>query len=111
MTRLLEVPTDKVPAPGSRSLIHHEGGCVVLFNQDGALYALDDACPHNGASLFCGRLQGRLLQCPAHGLRFDLASGRVPGVTGFGATTYALEERQGRLFIDLSRRRAEECLP
>jgi nitrite reductase/ring-hydroxylating ferredoxin subunit len=51
---------------------------------------------------------GRPLHCPAHGLRFDLATGCVAGVKGFGVATYAVEQRQGRCFIDLSRPRSQE---
>ncbi|WP_423907146.1 Rieske (2Fe-2S) protein [Caballeronia sp.] len=28
-------------------------------------------CPHNGALLASGQLEGRVLRCPAHGMRFD----------------------------------------
>ncbi|WP_044874362.1 Rieske 2Fe-2S domain-containing protein [Pseudomonas sp. LFM046] len=108
MTGLVEVPAAQVPAEGSRTLFRHEGKSVVLFNQGGVIYAIDEGCPHNGASLFVGKLDGRLLQCPAHGLRFDLASGCVPNVRGFGVATYAVEQRQGRCFIDLSRPRSQE---
>ncbi|BAN48134.1 Rieske 2Fe-2S domain-containing protein [Metapseudomonas resinovorans] len=107
----LEVAPEQVPAEGSRSLIRHEGKSLVLFNLGGELYAIDEGCPHNGASLFSGRLNGRLLQCPAHGLRFDLATGCVPGVAGFGVATYAVERQQGHCFIDLSRPRPQESLP
>ena len=111
MTRLVEIPAEKIPPVGGRSLIRFEEKSLVLFNQDGSLYVIDESCPHNGASLFTGKLEGRLLRCPAHGLRFDLASGCVPGVSGFGVATYALELRQGRCFIDLSRPRAQETSP
>lgn len=111
MTSRVEVPPEKLPPEGGRSLFRHEGKSLVLFNQGGALYAIDEGCPHNGASLFGGRLEGRLLRCPAHGLRFDLATGCVPGVSGFGVATYAVEREQGRCFIDLSRSRPQEVLP
>lgn len=107
MTSRVEVPVEKLPPEGGRSLFRHEGKSLVLFNQGGALYAIDEGCPHNGASLFGGHLEGRLLRCPAHGLRFDLATGCVPGVKGFGVATYAVELEQGRCFIDLSRPRPQ----
>ena len=110
MARRVEVPAAQMPPVGGRSLFRHEEKSLVLFNQNGELYAIDESCPHNGASLFAGRLDGRLLQCPAHGLRFDLASGCVAGVKGFGVATYAVEQQQGRCFIDLSRPRPQESL-
>ncbi len=110
MTHLVEVPKAKIPNPGERRLIAHDGGSLVLFNIDGTLYAINDSCPHNGASLFCGRLQGQLVQCPAHGLRFDLATGCMPNVRDFGVRTYAVERQQGFCVIDLSRPRPQEAL-
>ncbi|MDE3738949.1 MULTISPECIES: Rieske 2Fe-2S domain-containing protein [Pseudomonas] len=110
MNQRVEVPAEKVPPAGGRSLFRHDGKSLVLFNLGGELYAIDEGCPHKGASLFSGRLDGRLLHCPAHGLRFDLATGCVPGVSGFGVATYAVEQQQGRCFIDLSRPRPQETL-
>lgn len=69
---------DELP-PGQRKLIFVDGRSIVLFNIDGTLHAIDNSCPHNGASLASGKLQGTVLQCPAHGLRFDLAKPCEPG--------------------------------
>lgn len=110
MSQRVEVPAEKLPPVGGRSLFRQDGKSLVLFNQNGEIYAIDEGCPHNGASLFGGRLEGRLLRCPAHGLRFDLATGCVPGVSGFGVATYAVELQQGRCFIDLSRPRPQESI-
>ncbi|KXV03761.1 hypothetical protein CR51_16260 [Caballeronia megalochromosomata] len=52
-----------------------DGRSVVLFNVEGVIHAIDNSCPHNGASLANGRVDGHVLRCPAHDLRFDLASG------------------------------------
>ncbi|WP_115666433.1 Rieske (2Fe-2S) protein [Cupriavidus taiwanensis] len=65
--------------PGQRKLVFVDGRSIVLFNIDGSIHAIDNSCPHNGASLASGKLQGTVLQCPAHGLRFDLAKPCEPG--------------------------------
>ena len=39
---------------------------------EGTLVAFDNACPHAGSSLYSGKLDGRWLRCPSHGMRFDL---------------------------------------
>ena len=75
MARFIEIPQSAVPAAGQRTLVHHEGSSIVLFNLDGSLHAIENSCPHSGASLFAGKLQGTLLQCPAHGMRFDITRG------------------------------------
>jgi len=47
-----------------------------LINVDGTLHALDNNCPHNGGPLSKGTLYGRELECPWHGWRWDVTSGR-----------------------------------
>ncbi|APA89145.1 Rieske 2Fe-2S domain-containing protein [Paraburkholderia sprentiae WSM5005] len=75
-------------APGQRKLAFIEGRSIVLFNIDGTLHAVDNACPHNGASLASGKLEGCMLRCPAHGLSFDVRTGCMPGTGGLSVTTF-----------------------
>ncbi|WP_042436051.1 bifunctional 3-phenylpropionate/cinnamic acid dioxygenase ferredoxin subunit [Streptacidiphilus anmyonensis] len=56
--------TEGVPAP------------VAVFNADGVLYAVDDTCTHQDASLADGWLEGCLVECPLHASSFDLRTGR-----------------------------------
>jgi phenylpropionate dioxygenase-like ring-hydroxylating dioxygenase large terminal subunit len=62
------------------------GGALVLWRDAaGAVHAAADRCPHRGAALSRGRVQGDTLECPYHGWRFD-ASGRcvlVPALPDF----------------------------
>ncbi|MBP0595473.1 Rieske (2Fe-2S) protein [Paraburkholderia sp. LEh10] len=60
-------------SPGQRKLVFVGGKSVVLFNVGGTIHAIENSCPHNGASLASGCIDGTVLRCPAHGLRFDLA--------------------------------------
>lgn len=99
MTRPIEVPAAKVPAPGGRALVESAGKSLALFNVDGQLYAIDDSCPHQGASLYGGRLDGRVIQCCAHGLRFDLASGYLLNSTQVKVASYPVEVVDGQVFI------------
>jgi len=84
-------------APGQRKLVFIDGRSVVVFNVDGEMYAVENACPHNGASLAGGQIEGRLLQCPAHGLRFDVGTGCMPGKGGLNLTTFPVRIVDGRL--------------
>lgn len=86
-------------APGERKLAFVDGRSIVLFNIEGTIYAIDNACPHNGASLASGQLDGHLLRCPAHGLRFDLRTGCMPGAAGLCLTTFAVRAVDGRLAV------------
>jgi nitrite reductase/ring-hydroxylating ferredoxin subunit len=99
MSRRIAVPAEKVPTPGLRSLFEPEGNSLALFNVAGQLYAIDDSCPHQGASLCGGRLEGRVIQCCAHGLRFDLASGYLLNSNSVKVGNYPVEVVDGQVFI------------
>jgi len=80
----------ELPA-GSRAKVKAFGTEVALFNVDGTLFAVANACPHHGGPLCHGRISGtrlpsnpyehrwgredRILTCPWHGWEFDLESG------------------------------------
>jgi 3-phenylpropionate/trans-cinnamate dioxygenase ferredoxin subunit len=88
-------------APGQRKLVFADGRGIVLINVDGAIHAIDDACPHNGASLAGGKLDGSLLHCPAHGLRFDLKTGCTPGAHAICLKTFPVRIVERKLEIVL----------
>jgi nitrite reductase (NADH) small subunit/3-phenylpropionate/trans-cinnamate dioxygenase ferredoxin subunit len=48
---------------------------IALFNDRGQFQAIDDICPHMGASLGSGCLEGGIVTCPWHGWRFRVADG------------------------------------
>ena len=43
--------------------------------RDGRYYAIDDVCPHMGASLSGGYVEDGIVTCPWHAWRFRLADG------------------------------------
>jgi nitrite reductase/ring-hydroxylating ferredoxin subunit len=65
---------DSLP-PGRGRTIHVRGRDFALWNLDGQFFCVDDACPHRGASLGAGSLQGCELICPLHGWGFDVRTG------------------------------------
>jgi nitrite reductase/ring-hydroxylating ferredoxin subunit len=78
--------------PGTRKLVRAGSRDIVVLNVGGELFALSDACPHRGGSLFLGKLtgavassepgryeysrRGEILRCPWHGWEFDIRTGR-----------------------------------
>ena len=99
MTRRIPVPAGKHPQAGGRALFEFDDKSLALFNVEGDLFAIDDSCPHQGASLCGGRLEGRVIQCCAHGLRFDLRSGYLLNSTAVKVTHYPVEIIDGQAFI------------
>jgi nitrite reductase (NADH) small subunit/3-phenylpropionate/trans-cinnamate dioxygenase ferredoxin subunit len=48
---------------------------VAVFKQGGELHAIDDTCPHMGASLAAGQLEHGVVTCPWHAWRFRVTDG------------------------------------
>lgn len=99
MTRRIALAPHQVPERDGRVLLACEGRSVALFNVAESLYAIEDSCPHQGASLCGGRLEGRVIQCCAHGLRFDLASGYLVNSRALKVASYPVEQQGGQVYI------------
>lgn len=62
---------------------------ILLCRVDGLVFALPVRCTHRGAPLAEGKLEGALLRCPWHGVRFDVRTGArvtVPDCTDLDVT-------------------------
>jgi nitrite reductase/ring-hydroxylating ferredoxin subunit len=64
--------------PGTVRVVEVDGRslCVGL-TEDGEWGAIDNVCTHDGGVLGEGELDENAVECPRHGGRFDLFSGRV----------------------------------
>ena len=71
---------------------------------DGKLYATDGVCTHGNTHLSNGLVIQNMIECPKHNGRFNLVDGspaRAPICRGL--TTYPVEERAGRILINVAR--------
>ena len=101
MTHDIVVGDAECLAEGQRKLVFAGAHSVVVFNIAGQIHAIENSCPHNGASLANGPLEGCVLRCPAHGLRFDLRTGCMPGVAGLTLKTFPVRAVEGKVFVSL----------
>jgi nitrite reductase (NADH) small subunit len=51
------------------------GRMVGVFFVDDRYYAINDICPHMGASLSAGPVEGTAVMCPWHAWRFSICDG------------------------------------
>jgi len=93
-------------APGAVKTVHYFGQDIVLFRTEGGvLAALDKTCPHLGAHLGGGHVEGNCLRCPFHAWAFDTAGSCVdvpyaPKIPHKAATrTWAIREQNGVIFV------------
>ena len=50
---------------------------ICLANVEGKYYAIGNVCTHQGGPLAEGTLEGYEVECPWHGSKFDIRTGKV----------------------------------
>lgn len=63
--------------PGKMQCVKVAGRRYLLANINGSVYATDDRCTHEDASLSSGSLHGEYVKCPLHNSRFNVRTGQV----------------------------------
>ena len=61
--------------PGESQAFEIGERVIAVFNDNGNFFAIDDMCPHMGASLATGFTEDCIVSCPWHGWRFDVRDG------------------------------------
>ena len=114
MERFVVARTAEVP-PGGRKLVAVRGREVVVFNVAGELFALLDRCPHQGGSLYRGKLvglaesdepgryrytrRGEIVRCPWHGWEYDLETGEFMGNRRWKLRKFETERRGDDVYV------------
>jgi 3-phenylpropionate/trans-cinnamate dioxygenase ferredoxin subunit len=76
---------------------------IAVFNAGGVLYAIDDTCTHQDASLADGWLEGCLIECPLHATCFDLRTGQPTGPPAKRPVrTHQVVVQDGYVYVALS---------
>jgi 3-phenylpropionate/trans-cinnamate dioxygenase ferredoxin component len=76
---------------------------AVFHTDDGELYAIDDTCTHQDASLSDGWLEGCEVECPLHASKFDLRSGKVDAPPAkLPVRTHQVVVMDGMIHVELS---------
>jgi len=76
---------------------------IAVFNVDGEFHALDGVCPHMGGLLGNGTLNGCVIQCPEHGIRFNVTTGGPPGARGLSTGKFVVKIEGGDVLVSGSR--------
>jgi nitrite reductase (NADH) small subunit/3-phenylpropionate/trans-cinnamate dioxygenase ferredoxin subunit len=63
-----------IPDGQGRAFAVHEW-MVAVFHIDGQYFAINDFCPHMGASLASGYVENGIVACPWHAWRFKVSDG------------------------------------
>ena len=90
--------------PGAWKTVDLDGTPAVVFNLEGAYYAIEDVCTHDGGQLTGGTISGGEITCPRHGARFCIKTGAALSPPAYEATAIfpvrveddAVQVRDGR---------------
>ena len=100
MTKFVKVAHIDDISPGERLWYDFNDETVVIFNVDGEYHCIADVCTHDGGPLEDGELDGYEVECPRHGARFDVRSGKAltfPAVVG--VPTYELKIEDDHIYV------------
>ena len=101
MGRWVRVASADEVSPGEGRPFKVGDHLVALYNDDGEFFAIDDTCPHQGASLGEGTLhQGRVI-CPWHNWIFELRTGECRGIPQVAVACYPTRKTGDAVEVEL----------
>ncbi|HZQ78811.1 MAG TPA: Rieske 2Fe-2S domain-containing protein [Acidimicrobiia bacterium] len=92
-------------AAGRLGCVHREAEGIVdqplaVYHVGSRFHACADRCPHAGALLSEGEVEGGVVTCPRHGSQFDVANGqRLRGPADTDIATYPSVEDGGQFYL------------
>jgi len=93
---------NKMVLPQSIRLLKIGEKRICLINQDNNFHAIDDKCPHMGAPLHQGKLNGfGEVICPLHEYRFNVQTGTECASKCDDVKNYKVIANEEGVFIEL----------
>ena len=79
-------------------------GPVSVYRLAGGWHVVADRCPHAGAVLSAGDLDGTVITCPGHGSRFDVRTGeRLRGPADTDIAVFPVVQEGGQICLSVRR--------
>ncbi len=86
--------------PGKVKVFNLGQEAIALCNVDGKIYAVKDVCTHDDGPLGEGELVGCQIECPRHGARFDVTTGKAMSLPAvLPVPTYKVEVKGSDIFV------------
>lgn len=86
-------------APGTATAVTIAESTIALFNLNGSLTALDDACVRCGRSLAAGTFERNTVRCSGCDWCYDVTNGCVNGVPALRTETFRIEVIDGDVVL------------
>jgi 3-phenylpropionate/trans-cinnamate dioxygenase ferredoxin component len=92
----------EVPIESVKGVLAGEQELCLAHCEDGHFYAVDDVCTHENFLLSQGELFEFDVECPQHGSRFNLKTGKVTGLPAVIPTrTFPVSVEDGDVYVDV----------
>ena len=103
MNQWMEVATLSTLKDGAYERFELENIDILVFREGDHLFAIEDECTHDGAELCGGLYMNHEIECPRHGAKFCVKTGRALSSPAYGSvTTYPIRiTRDGKVEIEL----------
>ena len=80
--------------------VNANGNPILLVNIEGNYYAIGNKCTHMQCTLTNGELKGETVQCPCHGSKFNVKTGKViGGPAALPEPKYDVKVENGKILI------------
>lgn len=89
-------------SPGTLMQFEFKHEKILVTRTKEGLFAVQDRCPHNGASLskgFCSK--NNEIICPLHRYSFDLSTGKATSGGAYTLKTYPIEKRADGWYLGI----------
>ena len=90
----------EVPNFGKK-VVEISGRQILLINVKGAIYAVENECPHQGSPLNAAVVKDGYIACPRHGYRFNLTDGICAEHPEFVLATFPVQLSGDEITADL----------
>jgi len=100
MSDWVDVVDQKAISDGEHVVVDVDGTDIAVFNLNGAFFALEDVCTHDGAEIASGRLDGDEIICPRHGARFCIKTGQFKSAPAYeNIDCFPVKVEKGRVMV------------
>ena len=89
---------------GKGRVFNVSGKKIAVFKIGDHCFAINDVCPHQGASLGKGTVKRFVVSCPWHHQQFDVRTGFGPDGGGYCVVNYDVLIDKGNVFVCLQKR-------
>jgi 3-phenylpropionate/trans-cinnamate dioxygenase ferredoxin component len=102
LARFRVASVDEVPVESLKRVDAGSTPVCLAHAEDGGFYALNDICTHEEFSLSEGELWDMDVECPQHGSRFNLITGKVTGLPAvIPAKIYPVTVEGADVFVEV----------